>query len=207
MISVLMNRVESAVITSPPRRWLQRWYEVPWLRRLGGDLPPGARILDLGCGPGYGSEMILDRFGADRVDGVDLDPRMVERARRRLRGYGDRVHLSVGDAGDLRGSLDIPDASYDAVFDFAVVHHVPQWRLAVAEVARVLRPGGMFYFDEVTAHALARPTYRLLFDHPREDRFSGEQFVAACEAAGLSVGGRFITRVQGDYLLGAARRN
>ena len=52
---MLMNRVETALINSAPRRWLQRGYEVPWLRRLGGTLPPDAHVLEIGCGPGYGT--------------------------------------------------------------------------------------------------------------------------------------------------------
>jgi len=42
------------------------------------------------------------------------------------------------------------------VFDFAILHHVEDWRAALADIARVLRPGGRFSFEEVTATALAR---------------------------------------------------
>ncbi|RSM71659.1 16S rRNA (cytosine(1402)-N(4))-methyltransferase [Actinoplanes sp. ATCC 53533] len=201
-----MNRVESALINSAPRRLLQRLYEVPQLRRFGGPLPAGARALEIGCGPGYGAQLILERFGAATLDAVDLDPAMIARAQRRLRPYGDRVTLRVGDAADLTASLGAADGSYDAVFDFAIIHHIPAWRDAVAEVARVLRRGGTFYFDEVTARALARPSYRALFDHPTGDRFNAQQFVQACETVGLDVGDRCMTRIGGDYLLGAARR-
>ncbi|MHC1764566.1 MAG: methyltransferase domain-containing protein [Verrucomicrobiia bacterium] len=38
-------------------------------------------------------------------------------------------------------------ATYDAVFDFAIIHHVPNWRDALVEVNRVLRPGGVFYAE------------------------------------------------------------
>src|SRR3546814_6431526 len=81
---VLMNRVETALINSPPRRWLQRFYEVPVLLRLGGRIPPGSTALEIGCGPGYGSQLVLQRFGADRIDALDLDPTMIDRARKRL---------------------------------------------------------------------------------------------------------------------------
>lgn len=40
---MLMNRIESALINSAPRRWLQRWYETPWLLHLGGRQPTRAR--------------------------------------------------------------------------------------------------------------------------------------------------------------------
>ncbi len=161
-----MNRVETPLVNSPPRRWLQRWYETPTLLRFGGHLPPGGRAVEIGCGSGYGLQLLLTRFGADRVDGVDLDPAVVARARHRLAGSGDRARVAEGSATDLRAALGAADDAYDAVVDFAINHHIPDWRAAVAEVARVLAPGDRFYFDEVTRHALDRPSYRRLFDHP-----------------------------------------
>ena len=200
---MLMNRAETALVTSPPRRWLQSCYEVPVLLRFGGRLLPGSRALEIGCGSGYGSQLIVERFDAATVDAVDLDPAMIGRAARRLARYGDRVRLAQGSATDLRAAVDADDNSYDAVFDFGIVHHIPDWRTALAEVTRVLTPGGRFYFEEVTAHALARPTYQRLFDHPTEDRFTADQFVDELAQRGLVVLGS-LTRIQGDYLLGVA---
>ncbi|WP_102143158.1 class I SAM-dependent methyltransferase [Mycobacterium hubeiense] len=200
-----MNRAETGLVNSPPRRWLQRWYEVPVLLRFGGRLIPGARALEIGCGSGYGSQLILERFGAATVDAVDLDPAMIRRAGKRLARYRDRVRLAQGSATDLRAALDADDESYSAVFDFGIVHHIPDWRKAIAEVARVLTPGGRFYFEEVTAHALARPTYRRLFDHPTDDRFSAEQFLDELARRGLVLLGS-LTRIQDDYLLGVAAK-
>jgi len=201
-----MNQVETALVNSPPRRWLQRG-EAHLLRRLGGPVP-GGRALELGSGSGNGTRLILDVFGAGRVDALDLDPAMVARARRRLAGFGDRVRVVQGSATDLRAAL-APDGGddggYDAVFDFAIVHHVPDWRAAIAEVVRVLRPGGRFYFDEVTAAALATRGYRWLFDHPTEDRFTGDEFVAELDRQGLAVRG-WRTFMRGHYLLGVAER-
>jgi ubiquinone/menaquinone biosynthesis C-methylase UbiE len=200
-----MNRAETALINSPPRRWLQRLYEVPVLLRFGGRLPPGSGALEIGCGSGYGSQLVLQRFGASRVDAIDLDPAMIHRARTRLASYGDRANPVQGSATDLRAALNADNDSYDAAFDFGIIHHIPDWRAAVTEVARVLTPGGRFYFEEVTAHALNRPTYRRLFDHPTEDRFTAEQFLAELGRHGLVILGS-MTRIQGDYLLGVAAK-
>jgi len=93
------------------------------------------------------------------------------------------------------------------VFDFAIIHHVENWRLALAEVARVLRPGGRFYFDEVTSTALARPTYRKLFTHPEHDRFSAGQLMGALQDCHLEVDERWQTAVGSDYVLGVAVRD
>ncbi len=202
---MLMNKAETALVNSPPRRWLQRFYETQVLLRFGGRVAPGARALEIGCGSGYGTQLVLERFGAGIVDAVDLDPAMIQRAGRRLVRYGDRVRLAQGSATDLRAALDAENGGYDAVFDFGIVHHIPDWRAAIAEVARVLTPGGRFYFEEVTAHALARPIYQRLFDHPTEDRFTAEQFLAELAHHGLVVLGS-VTRISGDYLLGVAAK-
>ena len=202
---MLMNRTETLVVDNPARRALQRFYEAPTLRRLGGPLPPDAHVVEIGCGPGYGTSLIFDRFAATRVDAVDLDPAMVAKARRRLARYGGRVRLAVGDATDLHAAFGAGQAAYDAAFDFAIIHHIEDWRAAIAEIARVLKPGGVFYFDEVTAHALARPTYRKLFEHPEHDRFTAAAFCDELPRHGLRLLGS-ITRIRGDYLLGAARR-
>lgn len=202
---MLMNRAEVGVVNSPPWRWLERGYMVPVLQRFGGQLPPGTDAAEIGCGSGYGCQLILEQFGAAHVDAVDLDPVMIARASRRLARYGDRVRLAQGSATDLHHALGAGDGAYGAVFDFGIIHHIPDWRSAIGEAARVLGPGGRFYFAEVTAHALARPTYRRLFDHPTNDRFSAEQFLDALADHGLLVLGS-ATRISGDYLLGVAAK-
>jgi SAM-dependent methyltransferase len=114
--------------------------------------------------------------------------------------------LAVGSVTGLREAVGARDGSYDAVFDFGIIHHVEDWRAALAETARVLRHGGRFFFEEVTATALARPSYRLLFDHPADDRFTAGEFLAECGHHGLVAGERWVTRVGADYLFGVAER-
>lgn len=200
-----MNALESAAVNNPARRALQRFYEVRWLVRLGGRLD-GGRALEIGCGSGYGTQLIIERMGASSVDAVDPDPRMVERARRRLRRHTNVVRVVHGDALNLVEAVEAGEGSYDAAFDFAVIHHIEDWRAALEEVARILRPGGRFYFVEVTSAALTRPTYRRLFDHPEHDRFAAGQFLAELPRHGLEVGPRWKTFVGSDYVLGVARR-
>lgn len=193
-----LNRVENALMNNPLRELLQRRYEAPLLERLGGRVD-GLRVLEVGCGRGVGVEILLRRLGARHVTAVDLDPAMVALARLRLARYGpDRVTLLVASAT----SVPAPDASFDAVFDFGIIHHVPDWRTAVGEVRRVLKPGGRFFFEEVTSHALARWSYRTFLDHPRRDRFSTSQFVAELERHGIAVDGRVVERFFGDFVIG-----
>jgi ubiquinone/menaquinone biosynthesis C-methylase UbiE len=194
-----MNRVETLLMNNPGRAWLQRSYEVPLLQRLGARLA-GANVVEIGCGRGVGTELLLERWGVAHVTALDLDPAMVARARRRLSRHGERVDVRTGDASELP----FADASLDAVVDFGVIHHVPAWRDAVTQAARVLRPGGQFVFEEVTRHALERWSYRTFLEHPEHDRFSPQEFVAELERHGFVLPEPAVTRFFGDFVIGVA---
>ncbi len=177
-----LNPAETALMNNPVRALIQRRFEAARLLRLGGRIPAGA-ALEMGCGRGVGAELVLDAFGADTVDAFDLDPKMVDLARKRLRRRGPRARLWVGDAT----AIPVPDGSYDAVFDFGIIHHIPRWRLALAEVGRVLKPGGRFYAEEVLAAFLRNPLVRRFLEHPQADRFDAEMFRAALRESGLEL--------------------
>jgi len=179
---MLLNRAETLLMNNPVRAAIQRHFEAARLLKLGGPLAGGSAI-EIGCGRGVGTELILDVFGADRVDAIDLDPAMVERARRRLAPRGDRVRVRTGDAS----KLDAPDASYDAVFDFGIVHHIPNWRDALGECHRVLVPGGRLYAEEIFERFISHPISRRLLDHPQPDRFDCEGFCEGLRGAGFEV--------------------
>jgi ubiquinone/menaquinone biosynthesis C-methylase UbiE len=197
-----LNRVEKWLINSRLRATAQRRYEAPLLERLGGRLE-GGRVLEVGCGQGVGTEIIFERFGAREICAFDLDPEMVKKARRRLSRYlPDRLELYVGDATAIKAE----DESFDAVFDFMIIHHVPDWQRAVAEIARVLRPEGRFFFAEVTRQALERWSYRMLFDHPPDNRFSREDFVVEVRRHGIAMNGKVEERFFGDFIYGVGHR-
>lgn len=198
-----LNRVEKFLMNNPVRAAVQRGYEARLMERLGGRLE-GMRVLEIGCGRGVGTEIIFRRFGAREVHAFDIDPDMVERARRRLRAYPPgRLRLFVGDAA----AVDAADASYDAVVDFGIIHHVPGWQRAVAEVSRVLRPGGLFLFEEVTRQALSRWFYRTFLKHPPPSNwFDAEEFVAELERRNIKVGANTAEWFFGDLVVGVGRR-
>lgn len=180
---MLLNRVEYALMNNPLRPLVQRHFEARRLLRVGGRLH-GGRALEIGCGSGAGAVLILEVFGAVAVDAFDLDPRMVRRARARLARHGSQARVWVGDAECIAAQ----DAAYDAVFDFGIIHHVPRWRRALAEVERVLKPGGSFYAEEVFAGFVDHPLTRVFLDHPRHDRFDRHGFREALAEVGFQAG-------------------
>jgi ubiquinone/menaquinone biosynthesis C-methylase UbiE len=197
-----MNRLEKLAMNNPVRTLIQRHYEAPLLERLGGRLE-GLEVLETGCGRGVGTQLLLERFGARKVVAMDLDEDMLRRARRRLAGYGaERLDLCLGDVT----RIDSGDQTFDAVVNFAAIHHVPEWQAAVSEIYRVLKPGGRFFFQEVTAQWILRWPYRTLFEHPMENRFSGREFIAELERLGMDVGDNWVEIAGGDFIFGVGRR-
>ncbi len=192
---MILNAFEFMMMNNPVRAFCQRQFEARRLLNMGGAVP-GGRALEIGCGRGVGARIVLDRFGAASVDAFDLDPRMVRRAVKRLEAHGKAVHLWVGDATFIAAG----DATYDAVFDFGIIHHIPDWRKALHEIARVLKPGGRFFAEEILQAFILHPLWRGLLDHPQEDRFDHATFVRGIEDAGLSVEGtRCLGRSIGWY--------
>ena len=197
-----LNRIEKLLMNNPVRAFVQRNHEAAIMENLGGRAD-GAKILEIGCGRGVGTEIIFERFRASEVHAFDLDPQMIRIARKRLARFGsEKLKLYVGDAEKIEAE----DDSYDAVFDFAIVHHIPVWQNSVREIARVLKPGGKFYFEEVTKQALDRWFYRTFLKHPAENRFTGEEFIGKLEKDGITVGENKKYWFLNDFVVGVGTK-
>jgi SAM-dependent methyltransferase len=104
--------------------------------------PAGARVLEVGCGPGHLAIRLTRQHGLD-VTGLDLDPAMIERARANAdrHGGGDgrgRPSFLVGDVA----ALPLPSGSFDLVVSTLSMHHWADPTAGLAEIGRVLRQGG-----------------------------------------------------------------
>jgi SAM-dependent methyltransferase len=109
------------------------YYERPAMLALAGDVT-GRRILDAGCGSGPLLAELRERGAL--VSGFDLSAGMVELARRRL---GDDTDLRIAALG---GPLPYGDGAFDDVISSLVLHYLEDWGPALAELRRVLVPGG-----------------------------------------------------------------
>jgi len=97
----------------------------------------GLRWLDVGCGNGAFTELLVERCAPKRVDGIDPSDEQIAFARRRFAGL-EGIGLRVGSAM----ALPYDDGSFDAVASALVIFFVPDAPGAVVEMARVTRPGG-----------------------------------------------------------------
>lgn len=138
--------------------------------------------MEIGCGWGLGIEILLT-LGAAHVTSFDLDPVTVVLAHQRVLKYGDRASIFVGDAETIAA----PDATFDVVVDYGVMHHIPHWRQALKEIGRVLKLGGVFYFEDLLKDLITSAPMRTLFEHPHVAQFTSSMFRIGLKAAGLQV--------------------
>jgi ubiquinone/menaquinone biosynthesis methyltransferase len=145
---------------------LDRHWKAQLLGELAPHLGPTTRALDLACGTGDLACALAAR-GA-HVVGIDASARMIDAANERGRGVPS-VEFVVGDMT----ALEVPDASVDVVTAGYALRNVPDYKRALREIARVLRPGGRF---------LSLDFYR------PESAMWRRAFVAYLSAAGNTVG-------------------
>ncbi|MCU0622810.1 MAG: ubiquinone/menaquinone biosynthesis methyltransferase [Gemmatimonadaceae bacterium] len=123
---------------------MDRRWKAALVRDALAALPPGATTaLDLACGTGDLAAAVHAARPPMTVTGLDASPRMIDAARQRhgtAASHPGALRFAVGDA--MR--LELPDASVDLVTAGYCYRNVPDWRAAVHEAARVLRPGGIF---------------------------------------------------------------
>ncbi|HTQ18197.1 class I SAM-dependent methyltransferase [Mycobacterium sp.] len=111
------------------------------------DLTGSEHVLEIGPGPGFFSVEIARRLTAGRLDLFDIQPEMLDKARRRLQRAGfDDVGFTAGQAAE---GFPYPDNSFDVAYLAAVIGEVPDQQACVRALHRVLKPGGRLVFAEM----------------------------------------------------------
>ena len=154
-----------------------------WFKRTVA-LKTGSSILEVGCGRGVGAKFITDTYQPAHLYLLDLDLKMVQKAGQRINRQKDKaIYFCVGDAA----RLPYTDASLDAVFGFGFLHHVPVWRDGLTEVARVLKPGGVYFMEEYYPGLYQNMITRHLLVHPEKDRFNSQDLHRAFQQVQLTL--------------------
>lgn len=164
------------------------------------------RALEIGCGVGRTVTALAEHF--ERVDGIDIAPTMIERAREHHPPANVGLAVTLGD-----GTLDYGNGQLDFVFSHLVLKHVPEEAVVaryLSETARVLRPGGraLLQFDTRPAgtasrlvHALPDPVLpRRYRRHIRRVRRSAQRLDQLVATAGLATE-RELGRATADHWL------
>jgi SAM-dependent methyltransferase len=160
--------------------------EEPVVRALLATWPAG-RVLDAACGTGRYSEWLAAH--GHEVVGVDASPDMLAKARAKL----PQARFEVGDLA----ALPLPDASVDAALCALALVHLPDLRPALAELARVVRPGGRVVVSDVHPFLVAlgwQAQFRTAAGGAgfiRLHRHLPSSYAQAAAAAGLAVADLF----------------
>lgn len=152
------------------------YYERPAMLALAGDVA-GHRVLDAGCGSGALSAALRER-GAS-VTGLDASTGMLALARRRL-GEGADLH-----EGRLGEPLPFGDGTFDDVVASLVLHYLEDWAPALAELRRVLKPGGRLLVS------VDHPFVAYTITEPRPDYFATTSYEFEWEIGGRKLPMRF----------------
>jgi ubiquinone/menaquinone biosynthesis C-methylase UbiE len=134
------------------RNTRQQEIEIPALVRALA-LPSGSRVLEVGCGRGVALPVLEQLCQPIRLVGLDVDPTLLDEARHRLSAADASCELVCADVREMP----FDDASFDVVIDFGTLYHIARPADALSEIARVLRPDGMFVEETRLSQAIAHP--------------------------------------------------
>lgn len=195
-----LNWAERWVVNNPIRVF-QQHIEIKWFRQMM-PLKPEAAILEVGCGRGAGAKLIYRAFKPSQLHILDLDIKMIQGAKTYLSGATKDIMTTI--VGD---SIELPFKSeaLDALFGFGFLHHVPDWRRALSEIARVLKSGGVYYMEELYPSLYQNVITKRILLHPEHDRFTSRDLRAELDAAGLSLENAFELKKMG--ILGVAAKS
>jgi ubiquinone/menaquinone biosynthesis C-methylase UbiE len=140
----------------------------------------GRDVLEIGAGGGSVAQQLLSSNPEFVWTAIDIDPEMTRAAATRLQAFRN-ASAQTGDAT----ALPFCDDSFESVVSCLMLHHIIDWERAVAEVARVLRPGGTFVGYDLTRTPFATVLHRL--DGSPYRLLVPEDFRAECARQGLTI--------------------
>lgn len=152
-------------------------------RLLPAPVPTGGVVLDIGTGHGYSLLELSTRFSPEKIIALDADPQMPTRAAASIAACATPIEVRTAHAE----ATGLPEASVDLIFCHQTFHHIVDQERAIAELFRVLKPGGWLLFAESTRKYIHSLPIRLLFRHPMHVQKTAEQYLALIERAGFEV--------------------
>ena len=177
-----MVGLERWFMGSPLKKIMQRFFEFRlfshFIRSQQIPLHKG-RILEIGCGNGYGLKLISKKYRPYELVGIDIDPTLVGQAQRNC----PEARVQVADVTNLSEQSN----QFDAVLAFTVFHHIPSWKKALQEVHRVLKKPGLFIVNELNKRTIDWLEWIFKIPHPPEARFAWDEFTASLQRIGFTV--------------------
>lgn len=152
----------------------------PLIARPGARFP---RILDAGCGHGFALTLLDARYAPSEIVAIDADSRLLPRARAEAEACRARVDVRAGDVA----KLEFAEAEFDLVLCHQTLHHVPEQARVLAELRRVLRPGGVLLLAESCREFVTGLWVRAFFRHAMHAQHTAEEYAALVRDAGFEI--------------------
>ncbi|MBI2663813.1 class I SAM-dependent methyltransferase [Candidatus Woesearchaeota archaeon] len=179
---MLLNRLEFILVNNPISDSIKR-IEVKKVKQLS-QLPKNKVVLEIGCGNGAATRQIKRYFSPKKIYAIDLDARMIKLAKKKSKDAS--IMFEVRDAANLK----YKNASFDAVFDFAVIHHIPNWKDCLKEIKRILKPRGEFILIDLSSDTFNTFIGRIgkkLLAHPYDQMYNEAEFIDYLKYLGFKI--------------------
>jgi len=180
---VQLNIIEFCLMNNNVRRFIQEYYEFEILKKMIVSKQLHS-VLEIGCGSGNGARLINKHFKPEKMIGIDFDERMIKRAKQRI--SDPNIVFQRMDAAKLQ----FGDNSFDAVFDFGIIHHIPDWKTCISEIKRVLKNGGELIIEDLSLNSFENfpgVVWKSLLAHPYEQMFTMDEFLEYLKEAGFII--------------------
>ncbi len=178
-----LNKIEFIAMNNPIRAVIQEYYELPILRNMI-TIDNIDKALEIGCGNGHGSKLIKKYFNPRNILSIDLDEKMIKLAEKK--NNDQSISFLQMDAS----KLNLPDKYFDAIFDFGIIHHIPNWKDCLNELKRVLKVNGKIILEDLSSDSFrtfSGRIMRLLSDHPYVNMYSTVDFLYYMKNIGFEI--------------------
>lgn len=180
---MILTKAEYLLMNNPLRAYIQEKYELPILQSMATKNSYSS-ALEIGCGNGNGTRLIEKYFNPQKIVAIDLDEKMIEKARKSRNN--NSIDFWVMDAS----KLEFPDDSFDVVFDFGIIHHIPNWNDCIHELKRVLKDDGELILEELSIETFSGfpgILWKRVLAHPYDEMFTFMEFVEYLEENGFTI--------------------
>jgi ubiquinone/menaquinone biosynthesis C-methylase UbiE len=190
---MLMNKAEFLLMNNSLRALIQEKYEIPILLGMSSRRAY-SNVLEIGCGNGIGTRLVKKYYDTENIVAIDLDEKMVALAQKS--NTDPAINFLVMDASGLK----FPDSFFDVVFDFGIIHHIPNWRECLRELRRVLKPDGELILEELALESFRGfpgSLWKKILDHPYKDMFTFGEFEKYLDEIGFEITNRKVSNPLG----------
>ncbi len=183
---MIMDKLSVWFCNTPPRRWILDFITKKYYTEYFDTLA-NKEVLEIGCGSGLGTKIILKYFTPSKIIATDLDERQITLAKKNVKDVN--IIFEIADAA----RLNYPDNSFDAVFEYGAIHHIPSpdWQKCLQEVLRVLKPNGKLFVYDVSIESFSKGIYGRFIKytsvHPYDKMYKKEEFIDYVKSIGFRI--------------------